>query len=147
MIFCEWENWNGYFVSGKLKNYTRLQNTHTAHSTTHTLNFRTKIQIFSLLLSLKSPNFPKPKPKIFIIVMDHQEQEALKFFADFIRQETAARESGSESVEQLEVLKESRVNFNNMAANKMDLRQDVAFQGWGKFFERLNGPIYEKIVK
>src|ERR1044072_9437024 len=42
---------------------------------------------------------------------------------------------------------QSRVNFNNMAANKMDLRQDVAFQGWGKFFERLNGPIYEKIVK
>ena len=102
--------------------------------------------------------------------MDHQEQEALKFFADLIRQETAARESGSESgspppsppsitnldrakqavaavmdddhilnlvptvfcnfpVEQLEVLKESRVNFNNMAATKMVLRQDVAFQG------------------
>jgi hypothetical protein len=120
--------------------------------------------------------------------MDHQEQEALKFFADLIRQETAARESGSESgspppsppsitnldrakqavaavmdddhilnlvptvfcnfpVEQLEVLKESRVKFNSMAANKMDLRQDVAFQGWGHFFERLHGPIYEKIVK
>src|ERR1044072_7079024 len=121
--------------------------------------------------------------------MDHQEQEALKFFADYIRQEIAARESGSESVsppppsppfitnperarlavvaamdddhilntgpvvfcnfpvEQLDVLRESRVNFNNMAANKMDLRQDVDFQGWGKFFERLNGPTYEKIVK
>src|ERR1044072_9309505 len=172
MIICEWENWNGYFVSGKLKNFTRLQTTHTTHSTTHSLNFRSKIQIFSLLLSLKSPNFPKPKPKNFIIFMDHQEQEALKFFADFIRQETAARESGSESVsppppsppsitnlerarqavvaamdddhilntepivfcnipvEQMEVLRESRVNFNNMAANKMDLWQDVSFQGW-----------------
>src|ERR1044072_1540800 len=56
MINCGWENWNGYFVSGKLKNCTRLPNTHTTHFTTHTLNFRTKIQIFSLLLSLKSPN-------------------------------------------------------------------------------------------
>src|ERR1044072_2473145 len=29
--------------------------------------------------------------------MDPQEQEALNFFAEYIRQETAARESGSES--------------------------------------------------
>src|ERR1044072_5603903 len=120
--------------------------------------------------------------------MDPQEQDALNFFAEYIRQETAARESGSESgspppsppsitnldrakqavaaamdddhilnleptvlcnypVEQMDVLKESRVNFNNMAANKIDLRKDVAFQGWGHFFERLHGPIYAKLVK
>src|ERR1044072_9041861 len=187
MIICKWKL-ERLHVSGKLKNCTRLPNTHTTQSTTHTLNFRTENSNLLSLTFSQIPKFPKPRTKIFIIFMDPHEQEALKFFPEFIRQETAARESGSESgslppsppsitnldrakqavaavmdddhilnlvptvfcnfpVEQLEVLKESRVNFNNMAANKMDLRQDVAFQVSGHFFERLHGPIYEKIVK
>src|ERR1044072_6313681 len=71
MIICKREIWNGYFVSGKLKNCTRLPNKHTTHSTTHTLNFGTKIQIFSLLLPLKFPNSqslnPKPSSSSWII--------------------------------------------------------------------------------
>src|ERR1044072_6409745 len=95
MIICKWKL-ERLHVSGKLKNCTRLPNTHTTQSTTHTLNFRTENSNLLSLTFSQIPKFPKPRTKIFIIFMDPHEQEALKFFAEFIRQETPARDPDSE---------------------------------------------------
>src|ERR1044072_2432264 len=47
----------------------------------------------------------------------------------------------------LQVLKELRVDFNNLAANGMDLRPALLFQGWENYFARLLGPVYDLLVK
>src|ERR1044072_2637455 len=47
----------------------------------------------------------------------------------------------------LTVLSELRVDFNNIAANGFDLREEMTFQGWENYFARLHGPVYEKLVK
>jgi hypothetical protein len=49
--------------------------------------------------------------------------------------------------EALIVLKELRVDFNNFAANGMDLREDMISQGRENYFARLHGPVYENLVK
>src|ERR1044072_4195983 len=38
----------------------------------------------------------------------------------------------------LQVLRELRVDFNNFAANGMDLRSALLFQGWKNYFARLH---------
>src|ERR1044072_3229453 len=49
--------------------------------------------------------------------------------------------------EDLTVLSELRVDFNNIAANGFDLREEMTFQGWENYFARLHGPVYEHLVK
>src|ERR1044072_6790516 len=44
-------------------------------------------------------------------------------------------------------LAEHRVDFFNLLRNGFDLGEEVRFQGWEKFFTRLNGPVYEALVK
>src|ERR1044072_4386088 len=44
-------------------------------------------------------------------------------------------------------LAEHRVDFDNILQNGFDLGEEVRFQGWEKFFTRLNGPVYEVLVK
>src|ERR1044072_8568505 len=44
-------------------------------------------------------------------------------------------------------LAEHRVDFDNLSQNGFDLREEVHFQGWEKFFTRLNGPVYGALVK
>src|ERR1044072_9016006 len=48
---------------------------------------------------------------------------------------------------ELQVLKELSVDFNNLAANGMDLRTALLFQGWENYFARLHGPVYDLLVK
>lgn len=48
---------------------------------------------------------------------------------------------------QLEVLCESMVDFDSLAANGFDLRPTVNFQGWVKYFDRLIGPVFPHLVK
>ena len=47
----------------------------------------------------------------------------------------------------LQVLRELRVDFNNLAANGVDLHPDLLFQGWENYFARLHGPVYDLLVK
>ena len=47
----------------------------------------------------------------------------------------------------LVVLKELRVDFNNITSNGFDLREELIFQGWENYFARLHGPVYENLVK
>src|ERR1044072_6752778 len=49
----------------------------------------------------------------------------------------------------LQVLKEYRVDFDNIAQNSadLDLRTEVISQGWENYFARLHGPVYELLVK
>src|ERR1044072_3733015 len=47
----------------------------------------------------------------------------------------------------LQVLKELRVDFNNINSNGCDLRPEMIFQGWENYFARLHGPVYELLVK
>src|ERR1044072_7684175 len=44
-------------------------------------------------------------------------------------------------------LRELRVDFTNIMANGHDLWEEVLFQGWETYFNRLNGPVYENLVK
>ncbi|XP_057448943.1 uncharacterized protein LOC130740368 [Lotus japonicus] len=46
-----------------------------------------------------------------------------------------------------EVLCELRVDFKNIAENGLDLRPAVKLQGCEGYFNRLTGPIYDKLVK
>ncbi|MCI56995.1 hypothetical protein A2U01_0078246, partial [Trifolium medium] len=39
------------------------------------------------------------------------------------------------------------VDFENLAANRFDIRPQVAFQGWETYFDRLKGPIFPTLVK
>ena len=49
----------------------------------------------------------------------------------------------------LQVLKEYRVDFDNMSQNssELDLRKEVISQGWENYFARLHGPVYELLIK
>src|ERR1044072_8476393 len=49
--------------------------------------------------------------------------------------------------EDLQVLKELRGNFNNLAQNKMDLRAEMVAQGWENYFDRLHGATYDLLIK
>src|ERR1044072_2024565 len=42
-------------------------------------------------------------------------------------------------------LAEHRVDFDNLLQNGFDLGKEVRFQGWEKFFTRLNGPVYNDL--
>src|ERR1044072_4250330 len=44
-------------------------------------------------------------------------------------------------------LAEHRVDLDNLSQNGFDLREEVHFQGWEKFFTRINGPVYGVLVK
>src|ERR1044072_9692620 len=44
-------------------------------------------------------------------------------------------------------LAEHRVDFDNLMQNGFDFGEEVRLQGWEKFFTRLNGPVYEALVK
>lgn len=50
-------------------------------------------------------------------------------------------------IEDLEVLCEMIVDFDNLKANGYDLIGDVKTLGWEKFFNRLKGPVYPELVK
>ncbi|XP_058785266.1 uncharacterized protein LOC131660126 [Vicia villosa] len=50
-------------------------------------------------------------------------------------------------IDSLEVLYEMMVDFESMKENACDLTQDVEFQGWVKFFDRLMGQVFPKLVK
>src|ERR1044072_9088430 len=54
---------------------------------------------------------------------------------------------GKLGFEDLSVLSELRVNFNNIASNGFDLREEMTFQGLENYFARLHGPVYEHLVK
>src|ERR1044072_9096923 len=47
----------------------------------------------------------------------------------------------------LQCLAEHRVGFDTLLLNGFDLREEVRSQGWEKFFTRMNGPVYEVLVK
>src|ERR1044072_142068 len=49
--------------------------------------------------------------------------------------------------DKLKVLTELLVDFTNIAANGMDLREEMISQDWENYFARLHGPVYEKLVK
>src|ERR1044072_8539168 len=54
---------------------------------------------------------------------------------------------GKLGFEDLTVLSELRMDFNNIAANGFDLREEMTFQGWENYFARLHRPVYENLVK
>src|ERR1044072_4946405 len=49
----------------------------------------------------------------------------------------------------LQVLKEYRVDFDNIAkkSSDLDLREEMISQGWENYFARLHGPVYELLIK
>src|ERR1044072_9337482 len=49
--------------------------------------------------------------------------------------------------EDLQVLKELRVDFNNLAQNDMDLLVEMVAQGWENYFSRLHGPTYDLLIQ
>ncbi|XP_058733461.1 uncharacterized protein LOC131605081 [Vicia villosa] len=49
--------------------------------------------------------------------------------------------------EELKVLCESLVDFQNPVDNDFDLRDELIAQRWENFFERLHGPVYEALVR
>src|SRR3954464_11730182 len=49
--------------------------------------------------------------------------------------------------EELEVLCESAVDFNNLRANGFQCDVRILEQGWSKYLNRLAGPIYPELVK
>ena len=50
-------------------------------------------------------------------------------------------------IDSLEVMCELIVDFVSMKENGYDLIPDVEFQGWTKYFDRLLGPVFPKLVK
>ena len=48
---------------------------------------------------------------------------------------------------ELVCLAEHRIDFDNLSQNGFDLCEEVHFQGWEKFFTRLDGPVYGTLVK
>ncbi|XP_057444104.1 uncharacterized protein LOC130736280 [Lotus japonicus] len=59
----------------------------------------------------------------------------------------SASEEELDSDDENEVLCELQVDFKNIAKNGLDLRPAVKLQGWEGYFNRLTGPIYDKLVK
>ena len=92
--------------------------------------------------------------------MDQQEKDALEFFDEFMKNEKTeiamdefhiTRRKGQVTCNlpssELSCLAEHRIDFDNLLQNGFDLREEVHFQGWEKFFTRLNGPVYGALVK
>src|ERR1044072_5116770 len=92
--------------------------------------------------------------------MDQPEKDALEFFDEFTRNEQdevmmnechITRRKGQVTCSlppsELLCLAEHRIDFDNLSQNGFDLREEVHFQGWEKFFTRLNGPVYGALVK
>src|ERR1044072_2142216 len=118
--------------------------------------------------------------------MSPQEQEAVNYFNEYMRQSQTAEGKGPDSsffvelppppsspakkaletaldekhiirrpatihcnllATELQVLKELRVDFNNLAENGMDLRPALLLQGWENYFALLHGPVYDLLVK
>ncbi|KAL5078627.1 hypothetical protein RYX36_007048 [Vicia faba] len=50
-------------------------------------------------------------------------------------------------IDSLEVLCELIIYFESMKENDFDLTADVEFQGWIRYFDRLLGPVFLKLVK
>ena len=50
-------------------------------------------------------------------------------------------------IDSLEVLCDLIVDFISMKENGYDLIPNVKFQGWTKYFDRLIGPVFPKLVK
>ncbi|XP_058774791.1 uncharacterized protein LOC131649061 [Vicia villosa] len=48
---------------------------------------------------------------------------------------------------ELEVIVEMMVDFNNLEKHDIHLTEDMKFQGWEAFFYRLCGPVYPDLVK
>lgn len=46
-----------------------------------------------------------------------------------------------------EVLYESLVDFDNLKRNDIDITAELEKQGWGNYFQRLYGPVYNFLVK
>ena len=44
------------------------------------------------------------------------------------------------------VLKELMVDFDNLATNGCDFKEELKAQGWENYFQRLHGPVYEALV-
>lgn len=53
----------------------------------------------------------------------------------------------STSVNELEVLCESIVDFENLKLNGLDLTSDVATHGWEVYFNRLKGFVCPKMIQ
>lgn len=51
------------------------------------------------------------------------------------------------SVNELMVVCETIVDFQNLKDNGFDLIGTLTFQGWNVFFERLKGPVYPVFIK
>ncbi|XP_058725785.1 uncharacterized protein LOC131597087 [Vicia villosa] len=50
-------------------------------------------------------------------------------------------------MDELEVLAEMMVDFDNLEEHDIHLTEDKKFQGWENFFYRLCGPVYPDLVK
>ncbi|XP_058784407.1 uncharacterized protein LOC131659199 [Vicia villosa] len=50
-------------------------------------------------------------------------------------------------MDELEVLAEMMVDFDNLEEHDIHLMEDMKFQGWENFFYRLCGPVYPDLVK
>src|ERR1044072_7005918 len=92
--------------------------------------------------------------------MHRQEKDALEFFDELTRNEQAevtmdefhiTMRKGQVTCNlppsELLCLAEHRIDFDNLSQNSFDLREEVHFQGWEKFFTRLDGPVYGALVK
>ena len=51
------------------------------------------------------------------------------------------------SIDSLEVLCKLIIDFESRKENNYDLTPDVEFQGWTRYFDRLLGPVFPKLVK
>src|ERR1044072_1222322 len=49
--------------------------------------------------------------------------------------------------DKLQCLREHRVNFTNIMEHGFDLWEEVLFQGWETYFNKLNVPVYVNLVK
>ena len=50
-------------------------------------------------------------------------------------------------IDSLEVLCKLIIHFESMKENSYDLTPGVEFQGWTRYFDRLLGPVFPKLVK
>ncbi|PNX63909.1 cullin-like protein, partial [Trifolium pratense] len=48
---------------------------------------------------------------------------------------------------ELTFLSEKMVDFDSLQANGFDVKQYFSSQGWDKYFDMLNGPIYPDLLK
>ncbi|XP_058784369.1 uncharacterized protein LOC131659153 [Vicia villosa] len=50
-------------------------------------------------------------------------------------------------MDELEVLSETMVDFDNLQEHNLNLKNNMLVQGWELFFNRLIGPVYPELVK